>query len=93
MSETANTIVCNKNSAIYINTTGNSGLAKGGSGDLLAGMTVSFVAQGMQPFNAAVSAVYLHGLGADIVAGKTSMRGMLPSDVLNYLPELFSKFE
>ena len=36
---------------------------------------------------------YLHGLGADIVAEKTSMRGMLPSDVLNYLPELFSKFE
>lgn len=92
--KTANTVVCNKNcKAIYINTTGNSGLARGGSGDLLAGMTVSLLAQGMTPFDAAVAAVYLHGMGADYVAEKTSMRGMLPSDVLNSLPELFSKFE
>lgn len=90
----SNTIVCSHNSnEIYINTTGNSGLARGGSGDLLAGMTVSFLAQGMSPFDASVCAVYLHGLCADIVADKTSMRGMLPSDVLNHLPELFSKFE
>ncbi len=91
--KTANTVICDGKSDVYINTTGNSGLSKGGSGDLLAGITVSFVAQGMKPFDAAVSAVYLHGLGADIVADKTSMRGMLPSDVLNFLPELFSKFE
>ncbi len=90
----ANTVVCGGNpTEIYVNSTGNSGLAKGGSGDLLAGMTVSLLAQGMKPFDAAVSAVYLHGLCADAVAEKTSMRGMLPSDVLNYLPELFSKFE
>ncbi len=92
--KTANTVVCSPNTnGIYINATGNSGLARGGSGDLLAGMTVSLVAQGMSPFNAAVCAVYLHGLAADVVAEKTSMRGMLPSDVLNALPELFSKFE
>ncbi len=90
----ANTVVCGGNpTEIYVNSTGNSGLAKGGSGDLLAGMSVSLLAQGMKPFDAAVSAVYLHGLGADIIAEKTSMRGMLASDVLNYLPELFSKFE
>lgn len=90
----ANTVVCDgKTDKIYINATGNSGLARGGSGDLLAGMAVSFLAQGMNPFDAAVSSVYLHGLCADAVAEKTSMRGMLPSDVLNYLPELFSKFE
>ncbi|MBE6771825.1 MAG: NAD(P)H-hydrate dehydratase [Ruminococcaceae bacterium] len=92
--KTANTVICGAGaSGIYINTTGNSGLARGGSGDLLAGMTVSLLAQGMAPFDAATSAVYLHGLAADAVAAKTSMRGMLPSDVLNYLPELFSKFE
>lgn len=90
----ANTVVCDgKTSRIFINTTGNSGLSRGGSGDLLAGMTVSFLAQGISPFDAAVCAVYLHGLCADYVAKKTSMRGMLPSDVLNALPELFSKFE
>ncbi len=90
----ANTIVCSyERNEIYVNSTGNSGLARGGSGDLLAGMTVSFLAQGMSPFDASVCAVYLHGLCADIVAEKTSERGMLPTDVLNHLPELFSKFE
>ncbi len=90
----ANTVVCSPESdRVYINRTGNAGLARGGSGDLLAGMTVSLVAQGMKPFDAAVCAVYLHGLAADAVAAKTSMRGMLPSDVLDFLPELFSKFE
>lgn len=92
--KTANTVVCNpKASGIYINTTGNSGLSKGGSGDLLAGIMVSFAAQGMLPFDAAVCAVFLHGLAADAVARNSSMTGMLPSDVMNYLPELFSKFE
>ena len=92
--KTANTVVCSPNAnGVYINTTGNAGLARGGSGDLLAGMIVSLLAQGMSPFNASVCGVYLHGLAADIVAEKTSMRGMLPSDVLNCLPELFSKFE
>ena len=47
----------------------------------------------MTPFDAATLAVYLHGLAADDVAKKTSMTGMLPSDILNYLPEFFSKFE
>lgn len=92
--KTANTVVCNpKTSGIYINTTGNSGLSKGGSGDLLAGIMVSLAAQGMLPFDAAVCAVFLHGLAADAVARNSSMTGMLPSDVMNYLPELFSKFE
>ena len=92
--KTANTVVCGgKPARIYVNSTGNAGLARGGSGDLLAGMTVSLVAQGMPAFDAAVCSVFLHGMSADEVAGKTSMRGMLPSDVLNNLPELFSKFE
>ncbi|MEE1012175.1 MAG: NAD(P)H-hydrate dehydratase [Acutalibacteraceae bacterium] len=92
--KTANTVVCNPNAnGVYINTTGNAGLAKGGSGDLLAGIMVSLLAQGMTPFDAATLAVYLHGLAADDFAQKTSMTGMLPSDILNYLPEFFSKFE
>ena len=91
--KTANTVVCSPENAVYLNTTGNAGLAKGGSGDLLAGMVVSLAAQGMNPFDAAVCAVYLHGLAADAVAAKMSMRGMLPSDVLDVLPVLFSKFE
>lgn len=72
--------------------TGNSGLSRGGSGDLLAGMISSFAAQGSAPFEAACEGVYLHGLAADMVADKTSERGMLPSDIISELPLMFSLF-
>lgn len=90
----ANTVVCTPDPInVYINPTGNSGLAKGGSGDFLAGMIVSFVAQGMSLFDASVAAVYLHGKCADITAAELSMRGMLPGDMLTRLPKLLSNFE
>ncbi len=90
----ANTIVCTPDPInVYINCTGNTGLSKGGSGDLLAGMISSFIAQGMTPFDASIAAVYLHGKCADITASNLSQRGMLPSDLLTYLPSLLSKFE
>lgn len=89
-----NTVICSPDKKrIYINTTGNSGLAKGGSGDLLAGMIVSLLAQGMDPFDAAVCAVFMHGDAADSIARKTSMRGMLVTDILDYLPEYYGKYE
>lgn len=90
----ANTVVCTPDPInVYINRTGNTGLSKGGSGDLLAGMLASFMAQGMSPFDASIAAVYLHGKCADITASRLSQRGMLPSDLLTYLPELLSNFE
>ena len=90
----ANTVVCDCGKApIYINTTGNSGLSKGGSGDLLAGMIVSLIAQGMEPYEAAVAAVYMHGDAADELAQKTSMRGMLATDLIDYLPAYYGKYE
>lgn len=90
----ANTVICCPDPFnVYINKTGNSGLSKGGSGDFLSGMMVSFTSQGMNVFESAVSAVYLHGKCADITSEKLSQRGMLPSDMLNVLPELLSDFE
>ena len=87
-----NTIVAGaKGDAVYLNTTGNSGLSKGGSGDFLAGLLGGFVAQGIH--FPADTAVYIHGLCADHVAKKTSMRGMLPSDCIRELPYVLSQFE
>ena len=88
----ANTVITDGARAV-INCTGNSGLARGGSGDLLAGMLAGLCAQGTAPFEAACAAAYLHGKAADLTAEETSARGMLPSDVLNMLPRLFSIYE
>lgn len=85
------TLVAAPDGRIYRNPTGNPGMAKGGSGDVLAGMTASFLAQGIDPYRAAVGAVYLHGLAGDICALKKSQSAMLPTDLLDELPELFLK--
>lgn len=78
---------------VYINPTGNPGMAKGGSGDVLAGMIAAFCAQGVEPWRAAVSGAYLHGLVGDRCAAKYSERAMLPTDLLEELPALFLELE
>ena len=65
----------------------NSGLSKGGSGDVLAGLITGFLAQGMEPYKAACSAVYIHSKAGRAAAGDVGVRYMLPTDLLNYLPE------
>jgi NAD(P)H-hydrate epimerase len=71
----------------------NSGMAKGGSGDLLAGMLASLLAQGMEPFDASVCAVLLHGLAGLRAAEKHSQRGMTALDCVDELKGLLSLFE
>jgi len=73
----------------YINPTGNAGLAKAGSGDVLAGMIGSFAAQKIAPMDAARCGVYLHGLAADRCAKRLSQYGMLPSDLMTDLCQIF----
>lgn len=85
----ANTVVAAPDGKSYINPTGNAGMARGGAGDVLAGMTASFCAQGISPDRAACCAVYLHGLTGDRCAAKLSQYGMLPSDLLAELPLIF----
>ncbi len=87
------TVIANTAGEIYINTTGCSGLAKGGSGDVLAGMIVSLLAQGVEAMRACVTAVYLHGLASVQTAERLSETGMLPTDLLDELPALLSQFE
>ena len=78
---------------VYINPTGNTGLSKGGSGDVLAGITGAMAAQGFELAEAVTAAVYIHGYAADSVAQKTSQRGMLPCDVIDELKFVLRDFE
>ncbi|MFR7452719.1 MAG: NAD(P)H-hydrate dehydratase, partial [Gemmiger sp.] len=68
--------------------TGNPGLARGGSGDVLAGMLAALLAQGLPAFDAALCGVWLHGAAADLCARRTSQMTMLPHDILQDLGEL-----
>ena len=77
----ASTIVCAKDGMSYINTTGNSGLAKGGSGDVLAGMIGALLAKGIDTGMAAALGAYIHGAAADLLAEELSEVGMLPRDI------------
>ncbi len=73
--------------SVYINSSGSSALAKAGSGDVLAGFLASLVASGSSPLNAAVLAVYYHGLAADALARKYSSLGVTPSDLPRAIAE------
>lgn len=85
----ANTLVATPQGRVYVNLTGNEGMGKGGSGDMLAGMAASFLAQGMTPEEAAVHAVYYHGLAGDRCAEMFSKRSMLPTDMIASLKMIF----
>ena len=74
--------------AYYINPTGNPGMAVGGSGDVLAGIIVSLIGQGLMPLDAAAAAAWLHGAAGDICAEEIGQYGMLPTDMLQVLPRL-----
>lgn len=73
----------------YINTTGNPGMATGGSGDVLAGIIAALLGQGLHPLEAAACGAWLHGAAGDICAEEIGQYGMLPSDMLDVLPRLF----
>lgn len=74
---------------VYYNITGNSGMAKGGSGDALLGIITSLLAQNYSPRNAAIFGVWLHGKAGDFAAEKFSKEAMLPSDLINELGAVF----
>ncbi len=88
----ANTIVATAD-AVYVNLTGSPAMATAGTGDMLSGMILSFITQGMGMTDAVKSAVYLHGLSGERAAEKYSERFVTPSDMIKELPELFLDFE
>ena len=72
----------------YVNQTGNPGMAVGGSGDVLSGIIVSLLGQGIEPLTAAACGAWLHGKAGDICAEEIGQYGMLPSDMVEVLPRL-----
>ena len=87
----AGTIIASPDGKAYINHTGNSGMATGGSGDVLAGIIGSMLAQGANPFRAAAAGVFLHGTAGDIAAEKLGRISMLPTDMTELLPDAFQR--
>lgn len=82
------TVTCTPNGNLFYNSTGNAGMATAGSGDVLFGIICGYLAQGLQPVNAVVLAVFNHGLAADIMVKETSETSLIASDIiegLNYV--------
>lgn len=78
----ANTAVALPDGRVYFNNTGNPGMATAGSGDVLTGMMLSFLAQGYEPYEAAILGVHEHGLAGDRAAEKRSQRAMIAGDII-----------
>ena len=86
------TLIAAPDGALYRNHSGNPGMAKGGSGDVLAGMLVSLCGQGILAVHAACAAAWLHGRAGDLAANALSEYGMTPSDMLRLLPTLLKRY-
>lgn len=87
----AGTIIASPDGEVYINHTGNSGMATGGSGDVLSGIIGSLLAQGAAPINAATAGVFLHGTIGDLAAEKLGKISMLPTDMIDMIPTAYLK--
>ena len=84
-------MITSPDGSVIINITGNPGMATAGSGDVLTGIITALRAQGLSPFAASVSGVFLHGRAGDLAAEKNGQSGMIASDIIHFLPEAFSE--
>jgi len=85
------TVVADYNDNLYINKTGNPGMATAGSGDVLTGMIAAFLGQGLESFVAAKYAACLHGLAGDLAAKEKTQMGMVASDIINKIPQAIKR--
>ncbi|MBN2000724.1 NAD(P)H-hydrate dehydratase [candidate division KSB1 bacterium] len=81
------TLIALPDGRIFINSTGNSGMATAGSGDVLTGTIAGLLAQGLDAEQAAIAGVYVHGLAGDLARIEKGEMGMIAGDILNYLPQ------
>ncbi len=76
---------------VYINSSGNAGMATAGSGDVLTGIITSFLAQNYTPEQAAILGVFLHGLAGDLAASEIGQNSLMAGDIINFLPNAFKE--
>ena len=86
------TVVASPRLGIYINETGNAGMATAGSGDVLTGIISSFLAQGLDPFDAAKLGVHLHGMAGDLTRDQIGEYGMIASDMIQNIPKAINLY-
>jgi len=84
------TITATPQGKVFINTTGNSGMATAGTGDVLTGIISAWLAQGLSAGDASTLGVFLHGLAGDIAAGKKGQNSLIASDIINNIPKALS---
>jgi NAD(P)H-hydrate epimerase len=89
----ARSVCANADGDVYINVTGDTTLAKAGSGDILTGLVAGLLAQGCEPFVAASLGMYLHGKAGEFAGRALSHRGALASDVLRHIPDVLKRYE
>jgi ADP-dependent NAD(P)H-hydrate dehydratase / NAD(P)H-hydrate epimerase len=86
------TLIAQPSGEVWVNTTGNPGMATGGTGDILTGMTAGLIAQNPgRVFDAVIAAVHLHGLAGDIACESTGEHSLVATDLINALPEAFRR--
>ena len=89
----ANTSICCPDGEVYFNSTGNPGMATGGSGDVLTGIITSLLAQGVEAKQAAIFGVYLHGMAGDIAAAEVGQVSMTASDICNGIKKAIKRLK
>ena len=85
----ANTCICSPDGTCYFNSTGNPGMATGGSGDVLTGLILGLLAQKYHPLEACILGVYLHGLAGDLAAKKFGMEAMIAGDIVEFIGKAY----
>ena len=89
----ANSSIATPLGKVFLNSTGNPGMATGGSGDVLTGIMASLLAQNYSPKDAVIIGTYIHGLSGDFAAEKLGQNAVIASDIIDYLSEAFKSFE
>jgi NAD(P)H-hydrate epimerase len=87
------TLIAGPDGALFVNPTGNDGMATGGTGDVLSGLIAGLLAQGLTALDAAVVGVYVHGVAGDLAAMNKTRRGMIAGDLIDALPQAWRSIE
>ncbi|WP_017733405.1 bifunctional ADP-dependent NAD(P)H-hydrate dehydratase/NAD(P)H-hydrate epimerase [Nafulsella turpanensis] len=88
----AHSSISSPDGRVYFNSTGNPGMATGGTGDVLTGLLTGLLGQQYDPLEAAIMGVFLHGLAADLAAKELGEESLIASDLIAYLPKAYKEF-